>query len=61
MNIAAQAKHGEYGNPDNFCSDFEATNWMSATIQTKDEEIIKRLLVSAREIQEKVRSQPAVL
>ena len=43
-NIAAQAKHGEYGNPDNFCSDFEATNWMSATIQTKDEEIIKKII-----------------
>ena len=43
-NIAAQAKHGEYGNPENFCSDFEATNWMSATIQTKDEEIIKKII-----------------
>ncbi|MBF0903655.1 MAG: oleate hydratase, partial [Atopobium sp.] len=43
-NIAAQAKHGEYGNPENFCTDFEATNWMSATIQTKDEEIIKKII-----------------
>ena len=25
--IAAQAKHGEFGNPDTFCSDVDATNW----------------------------------
>ena len=24
--IAAQAEHGEYGNPDKFCSDVDATN-----------------------------------
>ena len=23
-NIARQAKHGEFGNPDNFCDDYEA-------------------------------------
>lgn len=43
-NIAKQAKHGEYGNPDKFCSDTEATNWMSATIATSNEEIIKRIV-----------------
>ena len=43
-NIAAQAKHGEYGNPDAFCSDPEATNWMSATVATSDEEIIKKIM-----------------
>ena len=43
-NIAAQAKNGEYGNPDAFCSDVEATNWMSATVQTKDEKIIRHIM-----------------
>lgn len=43
-NIAAQAKHGEYGNPDKFCSDVEQTNWMSATVATKDEKIIKHIM-----------------
>lgn len=43
-NIARQAKHGEYGNPENFCSDVEATNWMSATIETKDEEVIQHII-----------------
>ena len=43
-NIAKQAKHGEYGNPDAFCNDVEATNWMSATVQTSDEEIIKHII-----------------
>ena len=43
-NIAAQAEHGEYGNPDAFCSDVEATNWMSATVQTKDEKIIRHIM-----------------
>ena len=43
-NIAKQAKHGEYGNPDNFCSDTEATNWMSATIETSDEEVIQHII-----------------
>ncbi len=43
-NIAAQALDGEFGNPDNFCSDPEATNWMSATIQTKDEDIIQHII-----------------
>lgn len=43
-NIAKQAKHGEYGNPSNFCSDTEATNWMSATIQTSNEEVIQHIM-----------------
>ena len=43
-NIAAQAKHGEYGNPDKFCSDTEATNWMSATVATADEEVIRHIM-----------------
>ena len=43
-NIAAQAINGEFGNPDNFCDDPEATNWMSATIATKDEDIIQHII-----------------
>ncbi len=43
-NIAKQAKHGEYGNPDTFCGDFEATNWMSATVATSNEEIIQYIM-----------------
>ena len=43
-NIAKQAKNGEFGNPDKFCSDVEATNWMSATIATSDEDIIKHII-----------------
>lgn len=35
-NIAKQAKYGEYGKPEVFCSDTEATNWMSATIETSN-------------------------
>jgi len=43
-NIAAQAKNGEYGNPEAFCTDVEATNWMSATVATSDEEIIQKIM-----------------
>lgn len=43
-NIAKQAKHGEYGNPENFCTNVEATNWMSATVQTSNEEIIQHII-----------------
>ena len=43
-NIAKQAKKGEYGNPDKFCGDTEATNWMSATVATSNEEIIKHIV-----------------
>ena len=43
-NIAKQAVNGEYGNPDNFCDDFEATNWMSATVETSNEEIIQHII-----------------
>ncbi len=42
--IAAQAEHGEYGNPDNFCTDVDATNWMSATVATSNEEIIQHIM-----------------
>ena len=42
--IAAQATHGEFGNPDAFCSDIEATNWMSATVATSNEEIIRHIM-----------------
>ena len=42
--IAAQAEHGEYGNPDSFCSDIDATNWMSATVATSDEEVIRHIM-----------------
>ena len=41
--IAAQAEHGEYGNPEKFCSDVDATNWMSATVATSNEEIIQHI------------------
>lgn len=43
-NIAKQATHGEYGNPDKFCSNVDATNWMSATIATSAEEIIQKII-----------------
>mgnify|MGYP003367840867 CR=1 FL=1 len=43
-NIARQAKNGEYGNPDKFCNDFEATNWMSATVATSDEKVIRHIM-----------------
>ena len=42
--IAAQAVHGEFGNPEVFCSDIDATNWMSATVATTDEEIIQHII-----------------
>lgn len=40
--IAKQSK--EFGNPDKFCSDVEKTNWMSATVETSDEEIIQKII-----------------
>lgn len=43
-NIAKQAKNGEFGNPDAFCNDYEATNWMSATVATSNDEIIKYIM-----------------
>ncbi len=43
-NIAKQSVNGEYGDPDNFCNDFEATNWMSATVETSNEEIIQHII-----------------
>lgn len=43
-NIAKQAKHDEYGHPDVFCSDTETTNWMSATVETSNEDIIQHIM-----------------
>lgn len=43
-NIAKHAKHDEYGHPDVFCSDTEATNWMSATVETSNEDIIQHIM-----------------
>lgn len=43
-NIASQATNGEFGNPDKFCSNTEETNWMSATVEVSDEEIIKHII-----------------
>ena len=43
-NIAKQAKDNEYGNPDKFCSRVDLTNWMSATVQTSDEDIIQHII-----------------
>lgn len=43
-NIAQQAIHGEFGNPYAFCSDIDATNWMSATVETSNEEIIRHII-----------------
>lgn len=41
-NIASQGD--DLGHPEVFCSDVEATNWMSATVQTSNEEIIKHII-----------------
>lgn len=43
-NIASQASNGEFGNPDKFCSNVDLTNWMSATIEVSDENIIKHII-----------------
>ena len=43
-NIAKQALRGEFGNPDAFCSNVEATNWMSATVETSNEEVIRHIM-----------------
>ncbi|MEG2513629.1 MAG: oleate hydratase [Acetivibrio sp.] len=43
-NIAKQAVNGEYGNPDKFAGDYEATNWMSATVATSNEKIIQQII-----------------
>ncbi len=32
-----------FGHPEKFCSEIERTNWMSATIQTSNDEIIKQI------------------
>ena len=43
-NIASQASNGEFGNPDKFCGNVDLTNWMSATIEVSDENIIKNII-----------------
>lgn len=43
-NIAKQANHDEYGHPDVFCNNTEATNWMSATVETSNEDIIQHIM-----------------
>lgn len=41
-NIAKQSS--DFGNPDKFCTSVDKTNWMSATIETSDEEIIQHII-----------------
>ena len=43
-NITSQASNGEFGNPDKFCGNVDLTNWMSATIEVSDENIIKHII-----------------
>ena len=43
-NIAAQATNGEFGNPDKFCGNVDETNWMSATVEVSDENIINHII-----------------
>ena len=43
-NIASQATNGEFGNPDKFCNHVDKTNWMSATIEVSNENIIKHII-----------------
>lgn len=43
-NIASQASNGEFGNPDKFCGNVDLTNWMSATIEVSDENIVKHII-----------------
>ena len=40
-NIAIQDP--AFGNPSNYCDHPDETNWMSATVETSDDEIIKRI------------------
>ena len=41
---AISRQSDDFGNPEAFCNDTEATNWMSATIETSDEEIIQKII-----------------
>ena len=43
-NIAAQATNGEFGNPDKFCGNVDETNWMSATVEVSDENVINHII-----------------
>ena len=40
--IAAQDE--AFGRPEKFCSDPEQTNWMSATVETSNEEVIRHIM-----------------
>ena len=42
--IGDQAMHGEFGKPEVFCGNVNATNWMSATVATSNEEIIQHII-----------------
>ena len=43
-NIAVQATNGEFGNPDKFCGNVDETNWMSATVEVSDENVINHII-----------------
>lgn len=43
-NIALQASNNEFGNPNKFCNNIDLTNWMSATVEVQDENIIKHII-----------------
>lgn len=58
-NIANQAAHGEFGNPDAFCSNVEATNWMSATVETSNEEVIRHIMKICKRDPARARLQQA--
>lgn len=58
-NIAKQAVHGEFGNPDAFCSNVEATNWMSATVETSNEEVIRHIMKICKRDPARARLQQA--
>ena len=58
-NIAKQAAHGEFGNPDAFCSNVEATNWMSATVETSNEEVIRHIMKICKRDPARARLQQA--
>ncbi len=43
-NIKKQDVDDSYGHPEVFCSSTEKTNWMSATVETSNEEIIQHII-----------------
>ena len=55
--IAAQDP--AFGHPDKFCSDPEKTNWMSATVETLDQDAFRLISrISASETRSPARSSP---